>query len=111
MSYFANCSKCQWLWPFLLSKPIVPARTRPMTLPPLQKYWYAFMTGEACDRNPSTSSGPLPPTHTVAPKSRKSWVCLRGWLTLIDQAGSATRSGSADGGGFCQCRDAGRGPR
>jgi hypothetical protein len=71
-AYFANCSKCQWLWPVWPSKPIVPALTLPMTLPPLQKYWYAFMTGVACDRNPSTSSGPWPPTHTVAPKSRKS---------------------------------------
>src|SRR5215472_11520730 len=79
---------------------MVPALTRPMTLPPLKKYWYAFMTGVACDRNPSTSSGPWPPTHTVAPKFRKSWVCLRGWLTLTSQAGSATRSGSADGGGL-----------
>jgi hypothetical protein len=47
-----------------------PGPDRPIILPPLQKYWYAFMTGEACDRNPSTSSGPWPPTHTVAAKFR-----------------------------------------
>ena len=68
--YLANCSKCQWLWPFWLSKPMVPALTRPTRCFPCQKYWYAFMTGEPCERNPSTSSGPLPPTQTVAPNVR-----------------------------------------
>ena len=37
--YRANCSKCQWLWPCLRSKPIVPALTRPTTCPFRQKYW------------------------------------------------------------------------
>src|SRR5262249_39634603 len=58
------------------------------------------MTGEALDRNPSTLSGPLPPTHTVAPKFRKSCACVAGWLTAICHAGNATRSGSADSGGW-----------
>ena len=31
--YLANCSKCQWLCPLALSKPMVPARTRPTTFP------------------------------------------------------------------------------
>ena len=59
--YCANCSKCQWLWPFFESNPIVPARARPMIFPFCQKYWYAFMIGEPLDRKPSTSSGALPP--------------------------------------------------
>jgi len=37
-----------------------------------QKYWYAFMIGDPCDRKPSTSSWELPPIHTDAEKSRRS---------------------------------------
>jgi hypothetical protein len=36
--YLANCSKCQWLWPFWLSNPMVPALTRPTRCFPSQKY-------------------------------------------------------------------------
>src|SRR5262249_20260158 len=43
------------------------------------------MTGEALDRNPSTSSGPLPPTHTLAPKFRKACARVAGWLTADRQ--------------------------
>src|SRR5215469_1357309 len=70
--YCANCWKCQWVWLGSESNPIVPARARPMMRPFRQKYWYALMIGEPFERKPCTSSGELPPTHTVAPKFRKS---------------------------------------
>src|SRR5262250_2032548 len=59
------------------------------------------MTGDPWTRKPWTSSGPLPPIHTVAAKSSMSWpelVCV----VLIPQAGRGTRSGSADFGGFAR---------
>src|SRR5215469_1490099 len=59
------------------------------------------MTGEPFERKPSTSSGELPPTHTVAPKfsrSRPDRVCE----VLIPHDGSGTRSGSAARGGLAR---------
>src|SRR5450755_2268164 len=62
------------------------------------------MTGAPWERKPSTSSGELPPLHTVAPKFSRSRLGLvfvaRGLLVEIPQDGSGTRSGKADGGGF-----------
>src|ERR1035438_6929015 len=108
--YWANCSKCQWLWPFFESNPMVPARTRPMMCPFCQKYWNAFMIGEPWDRKPSTSSGAWP-TDTVAPKS--SWsdaACVLvffTWTTEIPQEGSGTRSGNVLAGGLARAGTAG----
>jgi hypothetical protein len=69
------------------------------------------MTGDPLDRKPSTSSGALPPTDTVAPKS--SWsdaeLCFgfRMCRAKIPHDGSGTRSGSALAGGFCRPGTAG----
>src|SRR5215472_11164832 len=67
------------------------------------------MTGDASDRKASTSSGPFPPTHTVAAKLSQS--CLPALLPELDadmpQAGRATRSGSTDFGGFFRYGTAG----
>jgi hypothetical protein len=53
-----------------LSKSIVPAGARPMTLPRRKKYWNASIPGPVPDRNPWTSSGELPSIATVALKLR-----------------------------------------
>src|SRR5215470_16409208 len=58
------------------------------------------MTGEPFERKPSTSSGELPPTQTVALKSSRSRPDRRSWSALICHDGSGTRSGSAAAGGF-----------
>src|SRR5215469_9515133 len=60
------------------------------------------MIGEPFERKPSTSSGELPPTHTVAPKVSRS--CPDRWLcrVLIPHDGSGTRSGSAAAGGLAR---------
>src|SRR5271165_3256531 len=63
------------------------------------------MTGEPPDRKASTSSGPLPPTHTVAEKLSQSRPPDR--FTDMPQAGSGTRSGSTDFGGFFRYGTAG----
>src|SRR5437016_6124109 len=62
------------------------------------------MTGEPPLRKPCTSSGPLPPIHTVAPKLTAAvalcvFVALA-WTRPIPQDGSATRSGSTDRAGW-----------
>ena len=57
------------------------------------------MTGEPCERKPWTSSGELPPTQTVAPKFSRSVAGFTAEV-LMPHEGSATRSGSADFGGF-----------
>ncbi len=77
---------------------MVPTRARPITCPSCQKYWYADMTGELLTRKPWTSSCPFPPTQTVAAKLSRSRPAA--CVVLIPQAGSGTRSGSADSGGF-----------
>src|SRR6266581_4693399 len=83
---------------------MVPARTRPITWPLRMKYWKAFMVGEPLERNPSTSSGPRPPIHTVAPKSSSSRpgrvFVARMWLVPMPHEGSGVRSGSTSRGGF-----------
>src|SRR5215469_6453188 len=67
------------------------------------------MTGEPAARKPSTSSGPLPPTHTVAPKSSRSGPERR-CEVLIPQDGSGTKSGSAFRGGLARYGTPGNGP-
>src|SRR5215471_10857904 len=57
------------------------------------------MTGEPSDRKPSTSSGELPPTQTVALKASRSRPDRRSCTALISHDGSGTRSGSAAAGG------------
>src|SRR5262249_60871745 len=61
-AYLANCSKCQWLWPGWLSKPMGPALTRPVGGPSPQKSWEAFLVGDPVAGDPSTSGGRLPPS-------------------------------------------------
>src|SRR5205807_279636 len=62
------------------------------------------MTGEPAERKPCTSSGPLPPIQTVAPKLTAAvalWVFVAlVWERPIPQEGSATRSGSTDRDGL-----------
>src|SRR6185437_8614881 len=53
------------------------------------------MVGEPGWRKPSTSSGELPPTQTVAPKLRTSCLDLRTWEVLMPHDGSGVSSGSA----------------
>src|SRR5215813_12941078 len=65
------------------------------------------MTGEPFERKPSTSSGELPPTHTVALKLITSRPDRRSWNAPIAHDGNGTRSGSAAAGGFA--RDGTRG--
>src|SRR6516225_2850074 len=67
------------------------------------------MTGEPPDRKASTSSGPFPPTHTVAEKLSQSCVPVLLPVLNVDmpQAGRATRSGSTDFGGFVRYGTAG----
>src|ERR1700730_14306944 len=61
------------------------------------------MTGEPWERKPCTSSGPLPPTHTVAEKFSRSREFLPGVrLVLMPQDGSGTRSGRAAVGGWAR---------
>src|SRR5690348_1126075 len=60
------------------------------------------MTGEPSERKPSTSSGELPPTQTVALKASRSRPDRRSWNALICHDGSGTRSGSAAAGGFAR---------
>src|SRR5579859_6854373 len=57
------------------------------------------MTGEASCRKPSTSSGPLPPIQTVAPKLSRSCLPLPTSETVMPQEGSGTMSGRTDAGG------------
>src|SRR5215468_8297133 len=60
------------------------------------------MTGEPFERKPSTSSGELPPTHTVAPKASRSRPDRRSWNAPMPHDGSGTRSGSAAAGGLAR---------
>ena len=61
------------------------------------------MVGDPLLRKPSTSSGPLPPIQTVAPKLSRSALPER--LTLTPQEGSGTRSGNTEAGGFEQLHE------
>src|SRR5215472_16940775 len=67
------------------------------------------MTGEPFERKPSTSSGELPPTHTVALKLSTSCPHRRSWNVLIPHDGSGTRSGSAAAGGLARVGTRGSG--
>src|SRR5215471_11412674 len=67
------------------------------------------MTGEPFERKPSTSSGELPPTHTVALKASTSCPDRRSWNVPIPHDGSGTRSGSAAAGGLARDRTRGSG--
>src|SRR5215472_11091781 len=71
------------------------------------------MTGEPFERKPSTSSGELPPTHTVALKLSTSRPDRRSWNAPIAHDGNGTRSGSAAAGGFARdgARGSGASPR
>src|SRR5215472_14817669 len=60
------------------------------------------MTGEPFERKPSTSSGELPPTQTVALKASRSRPDRRSWNALMPHDGSGTRSGSAAAGGLAR---------
>src|SRR4249920_1889119 len=59
------------------------------------------MTGEPLVRKPSTSSGEVPPIHTVAPKFSRS--SPPAWLVEMPHDGKGTRSGSAVAGGLASC--------
>src|SRR5215510_5943609 len=65
------------------------------------------MTRDPFERKPSTSSGELPPTHTVAPKASRSRPDRRSWNAPMPHDRSGTRSGSAAAGGLA--RDGTRG--
>src|SRR6516165_627764 len=67
------------------------------------------MTSEPFERKPSTSSGELPPTQTVALKLSTSCPDRRSWNVLIPHDGSGTRSGSAAAGGFARVGTRGSG--
>src|SRR5262245_54674015 len=57
------------------------------------------MLPEVLVRKPSTSSGELPPTHTVAAKFRKSSPPFRMCVVEMPKDANGTRSGSAPAGG------------
>src|SRR5215467_15307329 len=60
------------------------------------------MTGEPSERKPSTSSGELLLTHTVAPKVSMSCPDRRSCRALIPHDGNGTRSGSTAAGGLAR---------
>src|SRR5258707_569828 len=58
------------------------------------------MTGEPFERKPSTSSGELPPTHTVAPKVSMSRPDRRSGKAAVPHDGSGTRAGDGAAAGL-----------